>query len=83
MLTLHIAYFVVNSRPIHKPFFFFKFIWRDRTGNLTQEERKYYLVLTAACKSDFPVAAVVKNPPANVGDIRDTDSILGLGRSPG
>ena len=28
------------------------------------------------------VALVVKNPPANAGDIRDTGSIPGLGRSP-
>ena len=26
---------------------------------------------------------MVKNPPANAGDIRDADSIPGLGRSPG
>jgi len=26
---------------------------------------------------------VVKNPPANAGDVRDLDSIPGLGRSPG
>ena len=26
---------------------------------------------------------MVKNPPANAGDIRDTSSILRLGRSPG
>ena len=26
---------------------------------------------------------VVKNPPANEGDLRDMDSIHGLGRSPG
>ena len=26
---------------------------------------------------------VVKNPPANAGDVRDVDSIPGLGRSPG
>ena len=26
---------------------------------------------------------VVKNPPANAGDIRDVDLIPGLGRSPG
>ena len=30
-----------------------------------------------------PVALVVKNPPANAGDIRDTGSIPGWGRSPG
>ena len=29
------------------------------------------------------MALVVKNLPANVGDIGDTDSIPGLGRSPG
>ena len=29
------------------------------------------------------VALVVKNPPANVGDIRDVGSIPGWGRSPG
>ena len=29
------------------------------------------------------VALVVKNPPANAGDIREAGSIPGLGRSPG
>ena len=29
------------------------------------------------------VVPVVKNPPANAGDIRDSGSILGLGRSSG
>ena len=29
------------------------------------------------------VVLVVKNPPANAGDIRDAASIPGLGRSPG
>ena len=29
------------------------------------------------------VALVVKDPPANAGDIRDTGSFLGWGRSPG
>ena len=29
------------------------------------------------------VALVVKNPPANAGDIRDVGSIPGSGRSPG
>ena len=29
------------------------------------------------------VALVVKNPPANAGDVRDACSIPGLGRSPG
>ena len=29
------------------------------------------------------MALVVKNPPANAGDVRDASSIPGLGRSPG
>ena len=29
------------------------------------------------------MALVVKNPPANAGDIRDSASIPGLGKSPG
>jgi len=29
------------------------------------------------------VALVIKNPPANAGDIRDADLIPGSGRSPG
>ena len=31
----------------------------------------------------FPGGTVVKNPPANAGDTRDTGSIPGSGRSPG
>ena len=31
----------------------------------------------------FPVGIVVKNPLANAGDLRDSGSILGSGRSPG
>ena len=31
----------------------------------------------------FPGGAVVKNPPANAGEVRDVGSILELGRSPG
>ena len=31
----------------------------------------------------FPGGSVVKNPPANVGDVGDVDSIRGLGRSSG
>ena len=32
---------------------------------------------------DSQVVLAVKNPPANVGDLRDTDWIPGSGRSPG
>ena len=31
----------------------------------------------------FPGGTVVKNPPANAGDMRDSGSIPGSGRSPG
>ena len=31
----------------------------------------------------FPCGAMVKNPPAKAGDLRDEGSIQGLGRSPG
>ena len=31
----------------------------------------------------FQAALVVKNPPKNAGDIRDTDSTPGSGKSPG
>ena len=31
----------------------------------------------------FPGDSMVKNPPANAGDIRDSGSIPGSGRSPG
>ena len=33
--------------------------------------------------NSFPGGVVVKNLPANTGDVRDTYSIPGLGRSPG
>ena len=31
----------------------------------------------------FQVVLVVRNPPANAGDVRDMGSIPGLGRTPG
>ena len=34
-------------------------------------------------KRTSQVALVVKNPPANAGDVRDTGSVPGSGRSPG
>ena len=34
-------------------------------------------------REGFPGGSGVKNAPANEGDIRDTGSIPGLGRSPG
>ena len=40
---------------------------------------KYYLHYTMG----FPSGSVVKNPPANAGDLRDVGLIPWLGRSPG
>ena len=41
------------------------------------------LILFLLYKMGFPGDSVVKNPPANAGDIRDAGSIPGSGRSPG
>ena len=38
--------------------------------------------LSSSCQAS-QVVLVVKNPPANAGDIRDMGLIPGLGRSPG
>ena len=35
------------------------------------------------CYKGFPHGPVVKNPPANIGDARDTGLIPGWGRPPG
>ena len=37
----------------------------------------------SVCLLGFPCDAAVKNPPANVGDSGDSNSISGLGRCPG
>ena len=38
---------------------------------------------TSLCFKASQVLLVVKNPPTNAGDVRDTGLIPGLGRSPG
>ena len=43
----------------------------------------YILEILIVLHDGFPRVPVVKNPPANAGDIRDSGSILGPGRSPG
>ena len=43
----------------------------------------FSVVLTYVNSRASQVVLVVKNLPANSGDIRDTDSVSGLGRSPG
>ena len=40
-------------------------------------------VCVCVCTRASQVTLVVKNPPANAGDLRDTGSIPGLGGSPG
>ena len=41
----------------------------------------YYLLVPLLGRQACQVALVVKNPPANAGDIRDAGSIPGSGRS--
>ena len=41
------------------------------------------IMAKASTGMGFPGGLVVKNPPANAGDARDSSSIPGLGRSPG
>ena len=43
----------------------------------------YYLSYLADERQASQVVLVVKNPPANSGDVRDTGLIPGLGRFPG
>ena len=49
------------------------FLQNDHSGNL----------VNVYPGRDSQVALVIKNPPANAGDIRDEDCIPGSGRSPG
>jgi len=42
----------------------------------------YFIIVTCGCLLS-QVALVVKNLPANAGNVRDMASILGAGRSPG
>ena len=53
--------------------------WGRGLAGREAQEGEDICVLTA----DSQVALVVRNSPANAGDIRDTGSIPGLGRSPG
>ena len=45
--------------------------------------QRYLLSVEYMNERTSPVALVVKNPPVNVGDIRDVGLIPGPGRSPG
>ena len=57
----------------------FQFKWRP--DNRNNDYCCYEAVVTTSW--GFPGAVVVKNPPANAGDIREAGSIPGLGRCPG
>ena len=48
-----------------------------RTEGINNFDQQYHMPQVSQ------VALVVKNPPANAGDLRDVSSIPGLGRSPG
>ena len=55
--------------------------WVISAQKIIVETQVYFAVLHESRASQ--VALVVKNPPANTGDIRDTGSIPGSKRSPG
>ena len=40
-------------------------------------------MMNSICSFSYQVVLVIKNSPADVGDIRDMGLIFGLGRSPG
>ena len=54
------------------------------TASLTDEDIDY-IYFTGITRHEWAsqVALLVKNPPANAGDVRDGDSIPASGRSPG
>ena len=47
------------------------------------ESQTRQATFTSLCFKASQVVLVVKNPPTNAGDVRDTGLIPGLGRSPG
>ena len=58
--------------------------WTEELGRMAMGlQRDTIEVTLLVMVLDFPDVSVVKNPPANAGDIRDEGSIPGLGRSPG
>ena len=55
-----------------------------KMGKLPIRNGKFYYYETSKTRFEaFQVVVVVKNPPANAGDVRDAGSIPELGRSPG
>ena len=64
-------------------------LWIRNLAYLILTHQSQVETLTLQIKGNYPgigasqVTPVVKNPPANAGDIREAGSILELGRSPG
>ena len=54
-----------------------------RVGHDWVTELNWYLLMVIHYMLGFPGGTMVKNPPANAGDVRDVDLIPGLERSPG
>ena len=52
-------------------------------GNMTKKRNQDFICEYIIRVLGFPSGLVVKNPPANAGDLRDVDSITWSGRSPG
>ena len=55
---------------------------RTRLSTLMQQHRRVHLGLFSYWGAS-QVELVVKNPPANAGEVREVGSIPGSGRSPG
>ena len=65
-----------------------KIPWTEEPGGLQsmESQRAGHNLATEHTRRTLwssQVALVVKNPPVSAGAVRDTDSIPGLGRSPG
>ena len=58
-------------------------VWIGKNLKCLLRERERQRFLCSKGFILFQVVPVVKNPPANAGDVRDLGSIPGLGRSPG
>ena len=71
---------------LRSPNHFFLFLpsWHDLLlNNPFMSPAAPSLLISKALWSAFQVALVIKNPPANAGDVGDPGSIPGSGRSPG
>ena len=77
----------VTKGALESPRHMFKMLSPGRTLRILlswygEAQEHSFLIHAPGC-SVSQVALVVKNPPANAGDVRDANSISGSGRSPG